>query len=102
MLFYLITNTVMKLSPITSMLYANGIDYARRSRASHELRRSKSKKAKLEELSSNLSDRSEAQGTAILSDLLVRSRRRVTGKSGIKYIIIVLIPVLIFVWEKTL
>ena len=43
------------------------------SRASHELRRSESKKAKLKELSSNISDRSEAKGTAILSDFLVRS-----------------------------
>ena len=41
------------------------------------------KKAKLKELSNNISDRSEAKGLAILSDLLVRSRRRVTGKSAI-------------------
>ena len=52
------------------------------SRASHELRRSESKKAKLEELSNNISDRSEAKGAAILSDLLVRSRRRVTGNKS--------------------
>ena len=53
------------------------------SRASQELRRSESKNAKLEELSNNISDRSEAKGTAIFSDLLVRSRRRVTGKTAI-------------------
>ena len=40
------------------------------------------KKAKLEELSNTISGRSEASGTAILSDLLVRSRRRFTGKSA--------------------
>ena len=43
-----------------------------------------SQKVKLKELSNKISDRSEAEGTAILSDLLVRSRRRrVTGKSAI-------------------
>ena len=60
MLFYLNAITVIYVSSITSMLYANVIDYARRSRASDELRRSESKKAKLEELSNNISDRSEA------------------------------------------
>ena len=39
------------------MLYGDIIFYTRRSRASHELRRSESKKAKLEELSSNISKR---------------------------------------------
>ena len=60
MLFYLNTITCMNIPPIASMLYANVIDYGRRSRASHELCRSESKKAKLEELSNNISDRSEA------------------------------------------
>ena len=58
------------------MLYVNIIFYARWSRAPQELRRSESKKR------SSKYKRSEAKGTAILSDLLVRSRRRVTGKSA--------------------
>ena len=57
-LFYLSAITVMDLSSITGMLFVNVIDYARRSRASHE--RSELKKAKLEKLSNNISDRSEA------------------------------------------
>ena len=60
MLIYLNRITVMYISSITSMLYANVIDYPRRSQASHELRRSESKKAKLKKLSSNISDRIEA------------------------------------------
>ena len=39
------------------------------------------------ELSNNISDRSEAQGTGILSDLLLGERRELTGKSAIYYII---------------
>ena len=61
MLFYLNTITVMYISSITGMLYRDTIFNARRSRASHELRRSESKKAKLKELSNNISDRSEAR-----------------------------------------
>ena len=61
------------------------------SRASYEFRRSESKKAKLEELSNNIGERRYELKTnrageersdervAILSDTLVRSRRRVTG-----------------------
>ena len=45
------------------------------------------KKAKLEELSNNISDRSEAYGTGILSDLLLGERSEVSGKSAIYYII---------------
>ena len=56
MLFYLNTITVMYISPITGMLSGEIIFYARQSRASHELRRSESKKAKLEELSNNVSE----------------------------------------------
>ena len=52
------------------------------SRASHELRRKESKKAKLEELSNNINDRSEAKGT-LLSDLLLGERSEVSGKSAI-------------------
>ena len=59
--------------------------YARRSRASHELRRSESKKARFKELSNNISDRSEAYGTGILSDLLLGERSEVSGKSAIYY-----------------
>ena len=60
MSFYSSTIAVMYLSSITGMLFVNVIDYARRSRASHELRRSESKKVKLKELNDNISDRSEA------------------------------------------
>ena len=63
------------------------ISYARRSGASHKLRRSESKKAKLEELRNNISDRSEAYGTGILSDLLLGERSEVSGKSAIYYVI---------------
>ena len=56
MLFYLNTITVMYISPITGMLSGEIIFYARQIRASHELRRSESKKAKLEELSNNVSE----------------------------------------------
>ena len=45
------------------------------------------KKAKLEELSNNISDRSEAQGTGILSDLLLGERSEVSGKSALYYIL---------------
>ena len=49
MLFYLNTITVMYMSSsITGMLHVDNVFYARRSRASHELRRSESKKAKLD------------------------------------------------------
>ena len=57
MLFCLNTITVMYISPTTGMLYGDKIFYARRSRAIHELRRSESKMAKLEELSNNISER---------------------------------------------
>ena len=68
------------------MLYGDLIFYARRSRASHELRRSESEKAKLEELSNNISERrcelkanepvrERSERAAILSDTLVRSRQ---------------------------
>ena len=49
------------------------------SRAYHELRRSESKKAKLEELSSNISDRSKAKGTGKLSDSLPGDGSEVSG-----------------------
>ena len=42
---------------ITGILYVDIIFYARRSQASHELRRSESKKAKLGELSNNISEK---------------------------------------------
>ena len=45
------------------------------------------KKAKLRELSNNISDRSEAWGTGILSGLLLGERSEVSGKSAIYYII---------------
>ena len=57
------------------------------SQASHELRRSESKKAKLEELSNYISDRSEAYGTGKLSDLLLGERSEVFGKSVVYYVI---------------
>ena len=45
------------------------------------------KKAKIKELSNNISDRSEAEGTGILSDLLLGERRELSGKSAVYYII---------------
>ena len=62
MLYYLITITFMYISSIMSMLSVirRFNCYVRRSQTSYELRRSESKKAKLEELSNNISDRSEA------------------------------------------
>ena len=57
MVFYVNTITVMNISPVAGVLYAIVIEYARRSRASHEIRRSESKKAKLEELSNNISEK---------------------------------------------
>ena len=86
MLFYLNTITVLYISPITGMLSGEIIFYARQSRASHELCRSESKKAKLEELSNNVSERrgvpirwmsAANKRAAILSDTLVRSRRAI-------------------------
>ena len=45
-------------------------------------------KAKLEELSNNISDRSEAQGTGIMSDLLLgMAKPDTSGKSALYYII---------------
>ena len=74
--------------------------YARRSRASYELRRSESKKAKLKELSNNISDRSEAQGTGIMSDLLLvngdvseANEPDTSGKSALYYIIGISLPI---------
>ena len=69
-------------------LFVDFIYYARRRRASHELRRNElKKKANLKELSNNISDRSEAKGTGILSDLLLGERSEVSGKSAVYYII---------------
>ena len=45
------------------------------------------KKAKLKELSNNISDRSEAKGTGIMTDLLLNERSEVSGKSALYYII---------------
>ena len=47
------------------------------------------KKAKLEELSNNISDRSEAKGTGKLSDSLLSERSEVSGKSALYCIIYV-------------
>ena len=58
MLIYLNAITVMYISSTTGNLYGDIIFYARRSRACRELRRSDSKKAKLEEPSSIKSDQS--------------------------------------------
>ena len=63
------------------MLYTTVIDYARRSRESHD--RSESKKAKFEEPSNNISDRSRAKGTGVLSDLPPSKRSEVSGKLAI-------------------
>ena len=40
------------------------------------------------ELSNNISDRSEAKGTGIMSDLLLGERRELSGKSALYYIIV--------------
>ena len=61
------------------------------SRASHELRRSESKKPKLRELSNNISEKrcelKANERAGILSDLLLSERSEVSGKSGVYYII---------------
>ena len=48
-----------------------------------------SQKAKFEELSNNISDRSEAKGTGKLSDSLLSERSEVSGKSALYCIIYV-------------
>ena len=72
------------------------IFYARGSRASHELRRSESKKAKLKELSNNISERltgrkpvseQSERASGYATDLLLGERSEVSGKSGVYYII---------------
>ena len=48
-------------------------------------------KAKLKELSNNISDRSEAKETGIMSDLLLgMAKPDTSGKSALYYIIIVI------------
>ena len=54
----------------------------------HTLMYWRKKKAKLKELSNNISDRSEAKGTGIMSDLLLgMAKPDTSGKSALYYII---------------